>query len=260
MGHLHAFVTTPFDRGVFTEVHRQRVRRTIAYLLFLVLMSTAAATWVVAAQVGRVVNRVLPEVDKIPTITIRNGEASVDVEQPWVKRVGEDHGRTVVLIIDTTGTLDGFRDSQCGAFLMKHDVRVRSCDTAQERNLSLKRVPDGEIGPQVVRDYLKKARWMVPAVFAAVAFIWFLVAKLIQSLLLVLVALLASTGRKRSLGFAELFTIGAYALGPAVLIDCVTWVLPLGFFASLGLYTLIAVVYAVLGARRVPDDPQLTLV
>src|SRR3954468_18506931 len=108
MGHLHAFVTTPFDRGVFTEVHRQRMRRTIAYVLFLVLLSTGTVTWLVAAQVGRAVNRVLPEVDKIPTITIRNGEASASVEQPWVRRIGEDKGHQVVLIIDTTGTLDGF--------------------------------------------------------------------------------------------------------------------------------------------------------
>src|SRR5262249_11200122 len=131
MGHLHAFVTTPFDRGVFTEVSRQRVRRTIAYLLFLVLVTTAVVTWMVAAQVGRVVNRVLPEVDKIPTITIKNGEASASVEQPWVKRVGREEGKEVVLIIDTTGRLDGFESNQCGLFLMKRELLARDCKQEQ---------------------------------------------------------------------------------------------------------------------------------
>jgi hypothetical protein len=261
LGHLHAFVTTPFDRGVFTEVHRQRVRRTIAYVLFLVLLSTVAVTWLAAARVNGLVDRILPVVDKIPTITLRDGEASADVEQPWVRRVGESNGRTVVLIIDTTGTLDGFRADQCGAFLMKRSLLVRNCEhEARQNNISLKRFPDGTIGPQVLRDWLAKARWLIPLIVAAAALVWFTLAKLAQALLLVLIALAASTGRQRPLTFAELFTVGVYGLGPAVLFDCLTFVLPIRFPISFVLYAAIAIGYTIAGARRIPDDPQLTLV
>jgi len=261
MGHLHAFVTTPFDRGVFTEVHRQRTRRTLAYLLFLAALSTAVMTWLVAARVGQVVRRLLPEVDKIPSITFKNGEASSSVEQPWLRRIGEQNGKSVVLIIDTTSTLDGFRDDQCGAFLMKRDLLVRGCEAeSHERSISLRRVPDGTVGPQRLREWLIKARWLIPLVFAALALVWFVLLKLLQALLLTSIASLATRSRKRPLTFGELYAVGAYALGPAVLFDALSWALPIHFPISLLLYSSIAIGYTVVGARRILDDPTLTLV
>jgi hypothetical protein len=259
MGHLHAFVTTPFDPGVFHEVHAQRTRRTVAYLFLLVLLSTATVTTLVAAAVHRTVDKLLPEIDKIPTITIRNGEASADVEQPWVKKLGEQDGKQVVLIIDTTGVQERFGEQQCGLFLKKRELAVRDCD-GEERAFSLARVPDVTVGPEVARTWVSRARWVLPLGFAVIAFLWFTFAKLLQALLLVLVALIASTGRKRPLGFGELFTVGTYALGPAVLADCVTWLLPFRLPFFIAIYAATAIVYAIVGARRVPDDPQLTLV
>jgi hypothetical protein len=257
MSHLAALVRTPVDSKVFALVYAQRLRRTIGYLLLLVTLSTLAMGARVAIVVHRQIEKLLPEVDKIPTVTIRNGEASVNVRQPWVKVIGEEDGKDLVLIIDTTGTLDDFGERQFGLFLQKHALRAKGPD-GEQRAFSLARVPDMEIGPTLVKRWLARARWMVPLAIGAAAFVWFCFAKTMQAMLLILVALLATTRRKRPLSFGQLFTVGVYALGPAVLADCVTWIVPLGGF--LALYIVLAIGYAVIGARRIPDEPPLTLV
>jgi hypothetical protein len=257
MSHLAALVRVPVDASVFREVYAQRVRRTVGYLLLLVALSTAAFGGRVALGVHRLVEELLPEVDKIPTVTIRDGKASANVEQPWTQRIGEERGKQVMLIIDTTGKLGGFADDQCGFFLKERSVLVKSPE-GEEREVPLDRVPDMVVGPTAVKAWLAKARWQVPLAVAAVAFLWFSFAKTMQALLLILVALLVTAGRRKPLGFGQLFTLCVYALTAPVIADCVTWFFPLPAF--LMIYTALAVGYTITAARRIPDDPQLTLV
>ena len=105
MSHLEALSRVSFDLGVFGKVARQRLRRTFVYLLLLVVLATTTTTIAWMMHLREAVRWLEPHLDEIPTITIRNGEASADVEQPWVKRLGkDDSGLEVVAIIDTTGT------------------------------------------------------------------------------------------------------------------------------------------------------------
>src|SRR4051812_42529994 len=126
--HLANLGRATYDFGLYPEVQRQRLRRTFAHLVLLVLLSTVAATGMVALAVRGMVGRVLPEVDKLPTITIKDGQASANVPQPWVKNLGpdEDTGKDVVLIIDTTGTLTGFTENQIGLFLARTQLLVKT--------------------------------------------------------------------------------------------------------------------------------------
>src|SRR5260370_31113632 len=109
MAHLEALSRIPFDLALFARAGRQRMRRTLGYLFILVVLSTAATTTSLTLKLRDLVKRLEPHLDQIPTITIKNGQASADVEQPWVKRLGsDDNGHEIVVIIDTTATPDAF--------------------------------------------------------------------------------------------------------------------------------------------------------
>src|SRR5262245_33276427 len=100
MSHLEALAKVSFDLDVFTRAARQRMRRTFGYLLLLVLLSTVATTTWLTLGLRDLVRRLEPFLDQIPTITIRDGEVSADVEQPWIKRLGrDDAGHEIVAII-----------------------------------------------------------------------------------------------------------------------------------------------------------------
>ncbi|HWE28265.1 MAG TPA: DUF1189 family protein, partial [Polyangia bacterium] len=246
MSLLEALSRVSFDLGVFAKVARQRLRRTFLHLLLLVVISTAATTTLAMMQLRKAVRWLEPHLDEIPTITIRNGQASADVEQPWVKSLGtDDHGHAVVAIIDTTGARQDFAANEVGVFLKKREVMVKQ-DSEELRIVPLSRFPDTTIGPDIVRGWIATAMRRAPFYIGAFLVVWYLFAKSMQALLLVLAALIGA----RAMRFGQLFTVAVYALTPAVLLDSALPFLPFHVPAFWLVYTAIGVTYAILGARR----------
>lgn len=252
MSHLESLARAPFDLGIFARVSRQKLRRTLGFLALLVAIATAASTISLTKDLRDVVRKIEPEIDKLPQIEIRNGQASVSVEQPWIYRFGnDDHGRQVVLIIDTTGRRSDFAPDEIGVFLKRTNVVLKTPE--EQREMSLKDVPDMLIGPQLVHEFI--AKWMrrVPFYIAGLAFLWFVFAKTTQALLLVLAALAGSS--RQPLSFRGLFAIGVYALAPVIVLGSVRPFLPftIPYFAFI--YCGLAIVYAVLGGQRAATSP-----
>ncbi|HEY2743701.1 MAG TPA: DUF1189 family protein [Polyangia bacterium] len=256
MSHLEALSRISFDLGVFTQVARQRLRRTFVYLLLLVVIATASSTTWAMLRLKEAVRWLEPHLDEIPTITIKNGEASADVEQPWVKRLGtDDHGHQVVAIIDTTGAREGFAPNEIGVFLKKTELVVKQVE--EERIIPLSRVPDTTIGPDIVRDWIKQAMRRAPFYIGAILFAWYFFAKSMQALLLVLAALIGA----RAMRFGHLFTVAVYALTPAVILDSAMPFVKLHLPAFWVIYFAIGITYAIAGARRAdlpPPPPPAT--
>lgn len=248
-----------FDLKVYAEIHRQPLRLTLLHLVRLVCLATAALSVVVTLGVGRLVERLLREADKLPTITIKDGEASANVPQPWVKVLAEEHGRKLVAIIDTTGAREGFAADEQGLFLARRHLYLKGEDGGV-RAIALSRIGDRTIGPELIKRWLVRARWLVPLAVTVALFVWFWLAKGVQALVLTLVALIASSGRRRPLGFTSLFTVATHALSAPVLAAVLVAALPVRVPYFFVLYFAAAVVYTVLAVRRIPDEPQLTLV
>lgn len=256
MSHLESLSRLSFDLSLFGRVARQRVRRTLAYLCILVALSTAATTVSWTRTLRDLVKKLEPHLDQLPTIRIRDGQASADVEQPWVKQIGTDEaGRRVVLIIDTTGRRTGFAADEIGLFLQRTQLLVKTPD--EERALNLRRVPDTTIGPELVKREIARLMRRVPFYLAAALAAYFLFVKTVQALLLVLPAL-AGASRRRTLGFGALFSVAVYALTPAVLLDCALPFVKLRLPMFWLIYAAIAVAYAVLGGQRAAAEPPDT--
>jgi hypothetical protein len=225
--------------------------RAIARLALLVAIATGAATVAFARFAWPVLDRLERIASEIPTVRVRGGEASADVPQPWVKSLGRDqHGRELVLIIDTTGTIADFAPDQSGLLLKRHELRARA--EARSHALSLRRFPDGELGPARLRAWIARARILAPLAFAALAFAWFAFTKGTLATLLVLIALAATSRRRRPLRFGELFACGVRGLQPAVLLEAALRFVPVGALAWLA-YFAVAITATALYAKRVPD-------
>jgi hypothetical protein len=255
MSHLPALIRVWFDLSVFKRVVEQRGRRTFAFLLLLVLLSTVAGTVSIMIALRDAARKVDPYLDQIPTITIKDGKASADVPQPWVKRFDRDeNGNTFVLIIDTTGQREDFGHDEIGVFVKRETVIVKQPD--QRREMELSKFPDMVIGPHTVREAIKSVLRRAPYYIGAFLLVYFFLIKLMQALLLVLPALIGASGRRPPLGFGQLFGVAVYALAPAVLLDCVLDFLPVHVPHFWLVYFALAATYAVLGARRASDEPE----
>jgi hypothetical protein len=256
MSHLAALLRAPLDLGVFAHAARQRLRRTLGFLALLVLLSTVATTTAATLRLRELVRRLEPHLDALPTIVIEKGEARADVEQPWTLHLfRDDAGHEFVLIIDTTGRRQDFAPRERGLFLQRTQLLARVDDEAA-RAFSLRHVPDVTIGPEIAHRFV--AHWMrrIPFYLGLAFLVWFSVVKLIQALLLSLAALI---GGGRALRFGALFSIGVYALGPALLVKLLVLFAPFHVPFGLLLALPVAIAYAMLGGRRaaasLPGDP-----
>jgi hypothetical protein len=242
--HIANLVRAPLDPGVFAEVHAQPRRRTLAYLTLLVIIATAVTTVGLTRRVRAIVDDLLEQVDKLPTIRIRDGVAEADVEQPWIHSFGERDGKELVAIIDTTGEIDDLAEDQVGVLLVETELVVKGDEGVSER-IPLSRFGDVELGPQIARQWLVKARRVASLSIAVCAFVYHFLAKLIQVLLLTLVGLIASSSRRHPLRFRSLFTVGTYALTLPILLTA--FHIPFVYFP-------IAVFYVAIGVGRIPDE------
>ena len=97
-----------------------------------------------------------------------------------------------------------------------------------------------------------------PFYIGAFLMAWYLFAKTMTAMLLVLAALTVGRG----LRFGQLFTVAVYALTPAVILDSVLTFTPFHVPAFWLFYWAIGITFAILGARRAslpPPDTTATL-
>jgi len=257
-GHTVNIFRTLFEFTVYGEATRQRARRTVAYVAWLLLLASLGAGGIMTLRARTFIHdRLLPMLDKVPTVVIRDGEAHVGVPQPWVRSLRDaDTGIETALIIDTTGQITRFRDDQQGLLLMKTELVVKGTDgeRAHERSVPLSRFGNVEVNArQMVEARLPKILWIGFGVLSLVLLLWFTAAKLVQALLLALVGLIANTRRSMKLRFGQLYTIALYALTPAILLDVARIALRLQIPAFLAMYALVAVTYTVAAVILTPS-------
>jgi hypothetical protein len=225
--------------------------------LLLALITTALVTIKVQTGVARIADREAPPVlAQVPTITIRAGRVSVDVETPLVIRTRE--GR-VLAVIDTASEAISLAGSEARMMLTRDRLMFRT-NATETRVFDLSRVQSLVVDrAQATRWVRIFATWCAPVLFPFVL-IGLYVARLVQQLIGALVAL--PIARSLSLGpdFGATMRLAALAITPPTLaLDL------LGFAGvhlpfSGGLWCVVALLYVLFGVRslrEVPAEPGI---
>src|SRR4051812_29656811 len=115
------------DPRAYRDAARKGVVTALWHLGRLSLLTSLTMTIVATLWAGALWReRVRPVLGAVPTITIRDGVASVDGPQPWSRRVLVDRGgREWVLTIDTTTDRAQFGARQAGVLLTRTHLRIR---------------------------------------------------------------------------------------------------------------------------------------
>jgi hypothetical protein len=259
-GHFQSMARSLYDLSLYGEVAPQRPRRTVGFFALVLLFSSLAMATALTLQLRKVVhNDLVPEIDKLPVVQVKNHEASVNVEQPW-QRSFEDpntHMKTVV-IIDTTGRITDFAIDQQGLLLTRTQLKMKNPQNPFLQPLSLRDVDDVTIDAALIKSYIPTGLWIVFGAIAVAAPFWYTGARLLHALLLALVGLVAASSRKRPVPFGQLFTISIYALTPAIVLDLAVTLLGVTIPWFWLLYLVVAALFVVLGVRKIPDaDPAM---
>jgi|GEM_PF-3196167 len=241
----------PFDFGVFAEVATQRALRSIGGLAILILLSAGVATTKISVTVHRAYRELSPLIDKLPTVVIKDGKASANVPQPWVREQTEGL-KTIALIIDTTGATTGFTPRQIGLLLTVDKIFIKQ-ESGEVKSFELSTLGDQTVGPRELHTLVGHWLGLMPWLVGVGTLVWYIFAKTATVMLLVLIALLASQGRRQPLSFGGLFAVAVHALAPAVFLDCALMVMPFTIPMFWVLYAALAMVYVAVGVQKVPE-------
>jgi len=256
-GHFPNLLRTTFDFALYDEVTKQRARRTAGYFALLVVVLSIVLTAATVFHMRAFIKKeITPELDKLPVVTIRNGVASTNVPQPWVRDFDDGNGVRTIFAIDTTGKMTGFAPGEQGILLMRTQVLVKSMSNPQEQAVDWKDVFDEDttIDAKWMKRWIDKAVWIAAAALLVVRPVYHTGAKLLVALLTSLVALIVASSRRRQLRYGQLFSIALYALTPAILIDTVLDVVNVDVPHFWVLYLLVAAAYAGLAVYKLPEE------
>jgi hypothetical protein len=151
----------------------------------------------------------------LPVIDIKDGVASVDVEQPY-KITQEDFA----MIIDTTGkttSLDGYKK---GILLMKDKVIYKDSE-AKTEIYSIADVKALRIDENFMNAIRKNAVWIIFPFMLLGIYLYFIAARFLQILVFSLITIFASAVTKIQLTYKQIFNIGAYAITPSMLLGVI---------------------------------------
>lgn len=207
-----SFLSTFFGSFVLFKEYPQYAQRSWGsvaghYCLLLVLACSlyalAASSWLNA----NVSPHLQGLADQIPEISIKDGTATVGVEQPYIVRIEDEP----VLIIDTTGEATPHLEKyEAIAVLTAKDIVLKKT-TGEIETRPL--MGEFEFNKSIAQEWIATvSSWFLPAIFI-LCFAWQFTWKAIQVLVVAGVVTIANQSRP---GFAEHLRLATYALGPAM--------------------------------------------
>jgi hypothetical protein len=256
LNQLRAIARACYDWSLYDEVTRQRARRTVGYFTLLVVIAGLIVAATVTVQLRSFVrNEFIPELGKLPVVTIRDHQASANVPQPWEKSFADPNtGLKTIVVIDTTGQKRDFALDEQGFIVTRTQLLMKNPQNPFLQPLNFTDVDDVVIDATLLERWIGLGLKIVAASCAVVLPIYYTAAKLIHALILSLVGLIAASRRRKPLRFGQLFTIAIYALTPAIALDIVRGALFQNFPWFWVIYLGVGGVFTWFGVKHVHDD------
>lgn len=250
---LQAVALSLFSPALYRDVALHWRGIGLGYLFLLLALAWVPTMGMLQAEIDDFATEVAPSLlDKLPTITITNGEATIDAAGPVVLR--DPRNGTVLAVLDPGEEAPPGTEKAYVA-LTKKTLVVRRPD---QRDARVVHLIDSPFANAVVdRERAAAAlatvqRWFVLTVAYPACLLGSWLYRTAEALLYAAVAFRIATWLRRGLGWRACLRLAAVALTPVVVLDTVIGIIgtppplwPLSYF-------LLTVGYVYLGVSAVP--------
>jgi len=230
------------DFKFYKQVKNFSVGKSIKYILSVAFLISLILTIRYSYGFGKGLDIATEWMKKnLPVIDIKDGVASVDVEQPY-KVTQEDFA----MIIDTTGktaSLDGYKK---GILLMKDKVIYKDSE-AKTEIYSLADVKALRIDENFMSAIRKNAVWIIFPFMLLGIYLYFIAARFLQILIFSLVTIFASAVTKIQLTYKQIFNMGTYAITPSMLLGAIAALFMKVIPGAAWVYCGVYIIYLVAG-------------
>ncbi|MCX7918793.1 MAG: DUF1189 domain-containing protein [bacterium] len=207
-----------FNFKFYQEIAKQKVWKSILYLSLLLLIVALILT----VYYGTKLQQVIYEGNKIakqylPEIRIVNGQAQVNVQQPYIVYKDE----TFIIMIDTTGQYTSIDTIYQGGMLLTQNSLIVKESELVSRIYELSQFPDMVINKQTIEQWTKIAIIVLWIALPIGLYFYQIVVKWLQIFIFSLFTLSLNNTMKTNLKYSQLVNIGIYALTAPVILDLI---------------------------------------
>ncbi len=210
-----------YSRPLYRDVKQHWGKFSFLYLLFLVAI--CYLPWAVRTQINitHTINWVKPWITQMPTITVIDGEASVNETMPY--EIKDPKSGQVVAIIDTSNTITSFKNTTANFLLTKKQLLIKTNSVIKTYDLST--ITDSTYDQQQISAFLPKMHYAIFVIYPFAVMLYFLQG-VIEALCY---AGLAKLFINTNLSYKELCCLAAVALTPKFILVTVLGLLGISF-------------------------------
>jgi len=203
------------DFKFFLKIKDNRFGKTFTYLLllFLLVYSMTSVKWY--NDFSTIINELTIGLnEKTPDFRLEKGEFAFDGAMPY-EIINTDQGK---FIIDTTGktTIYDYKEIDNGMLITKDFIMARS--DMQERKVYFKDLGELEFNKHDIVELLPRLPGLL-AVFLTFGFLFSLIWKLLNVLILAVIGILLCKTQKTTIYFRHLFNLATYSLTLPILLQ-----------------------------------------
>jgi hypothetical protein len=234
-------------------------------LSFLYLGLLLAVTWVpVMVAVDATFDRLIAEeapkfVEQIPTIVIRDGRVSVDVQQPYC--VNHPETGECLAMIDTTGATTSLKDSEAKILLTESSLVIAGDSTKTEAH-SLDAIEELTIDQDAANGILAFAGRFLAVLLYPLVVLFSFGYRVTLTLLYGVAGLALAKTEGIKLSFGSLCSLSIMAMTPAILIQTVLDTAGSQIPKAHLIFLAVALIYLLFGIRacaqpQAPGQPRI---
>jgi hypothetical protein len=240
-----------YSRPLYRDITQNWRWLSFLYLLFLVAVCYLPLAVSTQTSITHMVNAIKPWITQLPTITITNGEVSIDQPVPFL--IKDPKSSQVVAIIDTSNTITSFQNTTATLLLTKDKLLVKNNDEIKTYDLS--GIKNRTYDQERINSFLPILHYAILFIYPVAVLLYFLQGVCEALFYAVLVKLFIDT----ELPYKTLCCLAAVALTPKFILVSLLGIFSISFpykwiiYFALGLGYLFFAVGANLESEHLPE-------
>jgi hypothetical protein len=244
---IHIPLMSFYARDLYRDVCLNWKGVGFIYLFLLVFVCRIPSAIRVHIGFSDFINNEAPDyVSQVPQITIEDGEAFVDANQPY--HIIDPQTQEVLVIIDTTGTIATLEDTEAIGLITKHEAILRKSEY-ETRRIAFDEIDQFTLDQQRINGWLNTIqRYLAISTFPFLV-VGSFIFRIIQLLIYAAIGILFASWCRSNRPYGSLLRLAVVAITPCIITQTVLAMMRIHIpFAGL-LYFVAAMAYLFFGIK-----------
>jgi hypothetical protein len=187
-----------------------------------------------------------PYVSQIPEIIIRNGEAHVKVNQPYI--IVDPETNENLAVIDTTGVINTLDEANARILITKDEMIVQK-SAIEERSFQFRTIDNFIINQNIIHEWFNYLNQYIGFLFFLICFPFSFLFRIVMALVYSLIGFIIASIYKTNKSFGQLVRLSVVAMTPGIILQTVLHSLKVNIPFYGVIFFVLTIIYLVFGIK-----------